>query len=112
MDHLQSAFQKMIPGFLDIFGSMIDRIVLYGSQAKGTQSDESDVDIAVILQDYTDDMHEKMIDFTVDLELEYDKVFSVLLINSAHFDEWSDVLPLYKNVKYGAQFSGTFEISI
>ena len=44
-------------------------------------------------------MHDKMIDFTVDLELEYNKVLSVLLIDYDNFREWEDVLPLYKNMK-------------
>ena len=44
-------------------------------------------------------MHDKMIDFTVDLELEYNKVLSVLLIDHDNFREWEDVLPFYKNMK-------------
>ena len=40
-----------------------------------------------------------MIDLTVDLELEYNKVLSVLLIDYDNFREWEDVLPLYKNMK-------------
>lgn len=99
MDGLQEVFGKMIPAFKEIFGSALDRIVLYGSVAKGTETDESDVDIAVIVRDYTKDMHNKMIDLTVELELEYNKVLSVLLIDYDNFKEWEDVLPFYKNVK-------------
>lgn len=99
MDVLQEVFEKMIPGFQDIFGNVLERIILYGSVARGTQTDESDVDIAVIVRKYTDDMHDKMIDLTVDLELEYNKVLSVLLIDYDNFGEWENVLPLYKNVK-------------
>ena len=40
-----------------------------------------------------------MIDLTVDLELEYNKVLSVLLIDYDNFREWEDVLPFYKNMK-------------
>lgn len=60
---------------------------------------ESDVDIAVIVRKYTEDMHDKMIDLTVDMELEYNKVLSVLLIDYDNFREWEDVLPFYKNMK-------------
>lgn len=73
--------------------------ILYGSVAKGTHTDESDVDIAVIVRSYTEEMHDKMIDLTVDLELEYNKVFSVLLIDYDNFKEWENVLPFYQNVK-------------
>ena len=74
-------------------------IILYGSVARGTQTEESDVDIAVIVKRYMKDMHDKMIDLTVDLELEYNKVLSVLLIDYDNFREWEDVLPFYKNMK-------------
>jgi hypothetical protein len=40
-----------------------------------------------------------MIDVTVDLELEYGKVLSVLLIDYYNFKEWENVMPFYKNVK-------------
>ena len=99
MENLQEVFEKMIPGFQTIFGNVLERIILYGSVAKGTQTAESDVDIAVIVRRYTEDMHDKMIDLTVDLELEYNKVLSVLLIDYDNFREWEDVLPFYKNMK-------------
>ena len=99
MENLQEVFEKMIPGFQMIFGNVLERIILYGSVARGTQTEESDVDIAVIVRKYTEDMHDKMIDFTVDLELEYNKVLSVLLIDYDNFREWEDVLPFYKNMK-------------
>ena len=70
-------------------------IILYGSVARGTQTEESDVDIAVIVKRYMKDMHDKMIDLTVELELEYNKVLSVLIIDYDNFREWEDVLPFY-----------------
>ena len=85
MENLQEVFEKMIPGFQTIFGNVLERIILYGSVARGTQTVESDVDIAVIVRKYTEDMHDKMIDLTVDLELEYNKVLSVLLIDYDNF---------------------------
>lgn len=99
MDNFQIVLQKLIPGLTEIFQESVKSIILYGSVARGTQTDESDVDIAVIVTSYTKDMHEQMIDFVVDLELEYDKVLSVLLIDYEKFVEWGNVMPFYKNVK-------------
>lgn len=99
MENLQEIFEKMIPGFQDIFGASLNQVILYGSVARGTQTEESDVDIAVIVRKYTETMHDQMIDFTVELELEYNKVFSVLLIDYDNFKEWENILPFYKNVK-------------
>ncbi len=91
--------QKLIPGLLDIFHGSIQSIILYGSVARGTNTSESDIDIAVIVNDYTKNMHEQMTDFIVDLELEYDKVLSVLLIDYEKFNKWENIMPFYKNMK-------------
>ena len=99
MDDLQEVFAKMVPGFQDIFGNALEQIILYGSVARGTHTDQSDIDIALLVRNYTEDMHDKMIDLTVDLELEYNKVLSVILIDYDNFIEWENVLPFYQNVK-------------
>jgi predicted nucleotidyltransferase len=99
MQNLGEIFEKLVPGLREIFGNVLECIILYGSFAKGTPSDESDVDIALLVRGYTDEMHDRMIDFTVDLELEYGNVLSILLIDYDNFREWENVLPFYKNVK-------------
>lgn len=99
MENLQEIFAKMISGLQNIFGDALERIVLYGSVARGTQEEESDIDIAVLVGKYTEDMHDQMIDLAVELELEYDKILSVMLIDYDNFKKWEDVIPFYKNVK-------------
>lgn len=104
MSDYTEIFQKLIPGLLDIFHGSIQSIILYGSVARGTNTSESDVDIAVIVYSYTKNMHEHMTDFIVVLELEYDKVFSVLLIDYGQFNKWKHTMPFYKNItKEGIQ---------
>lgn len=92
-------FERLISGLVNIFQKSTVNIILYGSVARGTQTDESDVDIAVLVKSYTKEMHDQMIDFVVDLELQYNKVLSVLLIDYDKFKKWENVMPFYKNVK-------------
>lgn len=99
MENYAEVFEKLIPGLLNIFHDSVSSIILYGSVARGTQTSESDVDIAVIVNGYTKTMHDTMTDFIVDLELKYNKVLSVLLIDYDKFKEWENVMPFYKNVK-------------
>ena len=99
MENYAEVFEKLIPGLLNIFHDSVSSIILYGSVARGTQTSESDVDIAVIVNGYTKTMHDTMTDFVVDLELKYKKVLSVLLIDYDKFKEWENVMPFYKNVK-------------
>ena len=53
MSDYTEIFQKLIPGLLDIFHGSIQSIILYGSVARGTNTSESDVAIAVIVYSYT-----------------------------------------------------------
>lgn len=92
-------FERLISGLVNIFKESTVNIILYGSAARGTQTNESDVDIAVLVKSYTKEMHDQMIDLVVDLELQYNKVLSVLLIDYDKFKKWENVMPFYKNVK-------------
>ena len=42
----------------DMYGERLERVVLYGSQARGDAAEDSDYDIAVFLEDLTDRMAE------------------------------------------------------
>ena len=102
MKNINSIITRLIPTLNNIFntnGKNVEAIILYGSEARGTATEESDIDIAVIIEHYTEEMHQQMIDAVVDLELEYNKVISVLLINNTQFNVWKNVSPFYKNIK-------------
>ena len=43
-------FQQLIPEIVEIYGDLLVSVILYGSVARGTQTDESDIDIAVMLR--------------------------------------------------------------
>ena len=100
MNNIDMIISDLIPQLLRIFTAPnVKEIILYGSVARGTATSESDIDIAVILDDYTDKMHDEMIDFVVDLELKYNKVISVLLIYNKQFNEWGNIAPFFQNIK-------------
>lgn len=95
-----AALRELVPGLLGIYGNLIDSIILYGSVARGTQTDESDVDIAVIMRPgATAEMHDRMLDMVVDLELACDKVLSVIRIDRDRFREWEMTLPFYQSIR-------------
>lgn len=95
-----AALQELVPGLREIYGTLLDSVILYGSTARGTQTDESDVDVAVLLHaGRTKEMRDQMLDLVVDLELACGKVLSVLCIDYEKFSEWRDTLPFYKNIQ-------------
>ena len=94
------ALEKLIPGVQEIYGDLSDSVILYGSTARGTQTADSDVDVAILLRaGATKVMRDQMLDLVVDLELACGKVLSVLCIDYDKFAEWKDVLPFYKNIR-------------
>lgn len=91
---------ELVERLIDLFNDRLVSIILYGSVARGTNTDESDVDIVVILKDAkSQSVQDKLVDFTLNLDLKYDKVFSVIDIDYEEFLKWENVLPFYKNVK-------------
>ncbi|MDY4670273.1 MAG: nucleotidyltransferase domain-containing protein [Oliverpabstia sp.] len=94
-----NALNELVEGILSIFHTQVIRIVLYGSYARGTNTPESDVDVALLLDGNLDKSTEdKLSDLIVDLNLKYDKVFSVIDINYEVFQKWEKVTPFYKNM--------------
>ena len=94
------ALEKMIPGMQEIYGDLVDSIILYGSTARGTRAEDTDVDVAILLHaGATKTRRDQMLDLVVDLELECGRVLSVLCIDYDKFAEWKDILPFYKNIR-------------
>ena len=91
---------NMIASLHSIYGDLMSEVILYGSYARGTQTDESDVDIAVILLGKpTKEITDKMIDCVANHELECGKTLSVIDVSRDKYNQWKDTLPFYKNIR-------------
>lgn len=53
----------------DLYGKRIERVVLFGSRARGEAGEDSDYDVAVFLRDLTDRWHE--LDRLADLRADF-----------------------------------------
>lgn len=92
--------QELVLGLNSIYGNILVRIILYGSVAKNTSTAESDIDIAIILNASSTKEHEEtLLDFIVDMNLKYNKVFSIIDIDLSEFKKWENTLPFFINVK-------------
>ena len=95
----QMVLGELVEGILSILESQVIRIVLYGSVARGTNTAESDVDIALLLNgNLSRETEDKLSDLIVDLNLKYDIEISVIDIDYEMFKKWEKVTPFYKNV--------------
>ena len=92
-------YDELVRGLLSILGDQTVRIVLYGSTARGTAGPESDVVIAIFLTSKLDaEQEDRLSDLIVDLNLKYNKVFSVVDIDNETYLKWRNVSPFYQNV--------------
>ena len=89
--------KELVEGLLGIFSDNILQIILYGSVAREDNTSESDVDIAIVIKEDMDDRtREKFIIWSADMDLRYDRVFSIVDIQEKNFEKWGSVLPFYK----------------
>ncbi len=95
----QNVLQELVSGILSIMQEQLVSIVLYGSVARGVNTEESDVDVALLMNgELGGDTEDKLSDFIVDMNLKYDKVFSIIDIDYQKFSTWESSIPFYQNV--------------
>ena len=98
---LREILQEMGELLKSVYGNRLKTIILYGSVARGTQTEDSDIDI-MILVDGTDEQlreyNERLSDISTELALKYVMVFSIIDVKYQEYQEWKTVSPFYKNV--------------
>lgn len=92
--------EALIRGLQEIFKENIEAVILYGSVARHEDTPESDIDIAIIIKnDMNDKTRERFIQWSAEMDLRYDCVFSIIDIQKKNMQKWGDILPFYQNVK-------------
>ena len=77
----------------------LDNILLFGSYARNSQRNESDIDIAVVLDGEFDKYEEveKMVDLTNDISLKYDVMISILPMTNKEYLNGN--YSIFKNIR-------------
>ncbi len=99
---LQIVLKKVTSAAKQLYGDRLDRIILYGSYARGDNTEESDIDIMIILD--CDEKEIKMLrdptaEMASDISLEQEVFLSVSLRDKKHFENDLSYLPFYQNIK-------------
>ena len=85
---------------LSVMGDDAVRIILYGSVARGDNTWESDVDIAVLTTKHYDwKARKELYDSLCEYDLKYDTLFSVEPIDSYKFFACKYDIPFYMNIE-------------
>lgn len=92
--------EDLVQGLIEIFGSGMSAIILYGSVARGDAIDESDIDIAIIIKKEMDKQTKRrFISWTADMDIRYERVFSIVDIQEENMNKWEKILPFYQNIR-------------
>lgn len=93
--------KEIVDDVLELFSEKVHKIVLYGSYARGDFTQESDVDIMIILNCDKEEVkqYRKAISRLASrIGLKNDIEISLLLRDKETFEQGQKVLPFYRNV--------------
>lgn len=78
---LGTLLAELKTGLKGLYGERLVSVILYGSQARGDATEDSDIDVLVVLQDNFDysEEHERISFLTAALSLQYDTLISTFL---------------------------------
>lgn len=92
--------RELVDGLREIFEQNILRIILYGSVARQEETAESDIDIAIIITDVpVSSIRDRFIEWNSEMDMKYNRVFSIVDIEKTKMDKWGKVLPFYRNIQ-------------
>ena len=92
--------EELVQGLTEIFQKNMSAIILYGSVARGDATDESDIDIAIIIKDEMDNQTKsRFISWAADMDIRHERVFSIVDIKEENMKKWERTLPFYQNIR-------------
>ena len=91
-------FNELVSEICKIYGDNLISIILYGSVARNTATEDSDIDIALLIKKNDDEMYDRWLDVAVGLDLRYDQLITTSLIEEDRFNEMKDKMPYYINI--------------
>ena len=85
----------------DALGSSLDRVILYGSYARGDYDLDSDIDFMIIVNASQEEASKERLAISKRLsgiDLEFDILVSFSVTSSAIFHQYAEDLPFYRNI--------------
>ena len=98
---LEGMLAELADMLQEVYQDKLKAVILYGSVARGTATDDSDIDIMVLV-DGTDrelrSFEDRLSDVSTDISIKYYKVFSIIDVSYQEYVTWVKVSPFYRNV--------------
>lgn len=95
----KKAVNKVVQHLLRVYPDQLISVILYGSKARGNHSDESDVDLLILVRSRENIDRNKIYDFLLDDDLEYELNLSLNIYGVEEFQRLVKLkAPFAKNV--------------
>ena len=99
---MQTLLDRYVTEVQKIYGSHLKSVILYGSYARGDFTQESDVDIMVLVDlpaDKMDEYSDALAEVDYEYNVNYDIWMMPVVKNVEHFNRWVSAYPFYSNVQ-------------
>ncbi|MDE7239041.1 MAG: nucleotidyltransferase domain-containing protein [Lachnospiraceae bacterium] len=100
-ENIKKMLIELAESLQHVYGDKLKTVVLYGSVARGTQTDDSDIDIMVLIDGNNEELYrydDSLNDVSTDFSLKYLKVLSIVDISYQEYENWRELSPFYRNV--------------
>lgn len=104
-NRIKDILQEYVKGLLRIIGKDLKQVILYGSYARGEQDESgeiSDIDVMILVdlnEKKIKEIEKKVIDYSYDLDLEYDILLSPIIENIENYKNRARYMAFYKNIE-------------
>lgn len=103
---MSQAMYKLLEQYVEevknIYGLCLQKVILYGSYARGDYTQESDIDIMILVNMSDEEIFGKgheLSDATFDYNFDHDIQIMPIVKNMEHFNRWIGAYPFYNNVQ-------------
>jgi predicted nucleotidyltransferase len=107
---INDVIREVLQASKDTLGDRLEKVILFGSYARGDYDAESDIDFCILANVPRNEATKWRRDINKcmpGIDLEYDMLVSLHVINSSMFYNHVDVLPFYRTVlQEGVELSG------
>jgi predicted nucleotidyltransferase len=86
----QIAIQRFLLSLQEKYGNIVDRVILFGSKARGDDYPESDIDLLVLTEVESWTIRNDIWRMAARLELTYDVIFNIQIIASLRWQSMKE----------------------
>lgn len=98
---MKNLMEQYVSEIKKIYGSHLQKVILYGSYARGDFKTDSDIDIMILLDISDVDLKaysQRLSYMTYDFNLDNDLDIKPIAKSETHFEKWMASYPFYANI--------------